>query len=177
MNQLAKDQGGRDYRMNDLSFSHLNGETVQDDDSADDNTSPDAPVTENDIIYDAIPEQGLSRFELQQRADDQIAGAVPVTDSEVATETVEIEQPTDTDEHDNMEGAADDYFDDSPTNAAPELDSIGIQPIQPTLRKSERSTSRHDYKRANASGFVNSTAETSIISTDTVDPCEMEDGW
>ena len=71
MNQLAKEQGGRDYRMNDLSFSHLNGATVHDKDSAVDNNLTD-PVNNNDIVCDAMPEQDLSRFDLQQRDDDLI---------------------------------------------------------------------------------------------------------
>ena len=168
MNRLAKEQGGCDYRMNDLSFSHLNGATVQDADSAVDNNLTD-PVNDNDIVYDDMPEQDLSRFDLQQRDDDQIAGADPVTDSEVAIETVEIEQdgqPGDIatdedglDDHDHEGDAADDYFDDSPNTDAM-LDLEPVQPAQPVLRKSKRSTARHDYKRANASGFVNSTTET-----------------
>ncbi len=63
MNRLAKEQGGRDYRMNDLSFSHLNGATIQDEDFAVANDPTDA-ADDTDIVYEAMPKQVLFRFDL-----------------------------------------------------------------------------------------------------------------
>ena len=91
MNQLALQQGGRDFREHELVFSHLQGTIVLEGDSDDNDALPNAAPMTDDVIYDEVPNQDPPRFDLQQTADVQIARAVPVTDDDAATETVAIE--------------------------------------------------------------------------------------
>ena len=84
MNQPALQQGGRDFRKNELIFSHLQGTIVHEGDSDNNDALPNTVPTTDDVNYDEVPNQDPPRFDLQQTADVQIAGAVPVTDGDVA---------------------------------------------------------------------------------------------
>ena len=108
MNQLALQQGGQDFRQHELVFSHLQGTIVLEGDSDDNDVLPNVAPTTDDVIYYEVPNKDPPRFDLQQTADVQIAGAVPVTDGDVATETVGIDDsPEDQDYSPDQDGPPD----------------------------------------------------------------------